>query len=485
MTSRQPEPACLSDAQIDALEFGRRRNPGYHDEVDRLFGFLTPAGCRVLEIGCGTGRLLAGLRPSYGLGIDMADDKIRAARQLHANRPELEFRTARAEDLSELPGPSLEKPFDYIILSDLLPLLHDVDSVLAQLKVAVGPNTRLLVGFHSNLWRPVMWLATKLGRRQPDPQYNWLSSQDIKNLLYIAGFEVVKQEGRTLLPLRIPGLRWLCNRLLAKMPLFGSLCLTWTIVARPAPKPQASEGTEAPSVSVLIPTRNERGNIEGAFTRTPRMGRWTELVFVDGYSNDGTIEEIERCTRKYGENWHRVVLLHQAGHGKGDAVRHGFAACQGDILMILDSDLTMPPEELPKYYQAIVAGRGEMINGSRLVYPMQSQAMRFLNMIANVLFARLFTWLLGQPITDTLCGTKVLWREDYDRIADNRSYFGEFDPFGDFDLLFGAARLSRKIVSLPIHYADRQYGDIKIQRWRHGLLLLRMSLVAFRKLKLS
>lgn len=483
--STSQSPIFLSDAELARLEFGRRRNPAYHQELDRLFGFLTPAGSRVLEVGCGTGRLLARLRPSYGLGIDVSEEKIIAARQLHAEHPELEFRTGRAEELATLLGDAAEQPFDYVILSDLLPLLHDVDTVLAQLQPAIGPKTRVIVGFHSNLWRPVLRLATWLGLRQPDPQYNWLSSQDIKNLLYIAGYEVVKQEGRTLLPLRVPGLQWVFNRFLAKMPLFGPLCLSWAIIARPSPQPLPTEGPEAPSVSVLIPTRNEKGNIEGAFTRTPKMGKWTELVFVDGYSDDGTIEEIERCIRKYGHEWHRVVLLHQTGKGKGDAVRTGFAACKGDILMILDSDLTMPPEELPKYYHAIVAGRGEMINGSRLVYPMQSQAMRFLNMIANVFFARLFTWLLGQPITDTLCGTKVLWREDYDLIAANRAFFGEFDPFGDFDLLFGAARLSRRIVSLPIHYADRQYGDIKIDRWRHGLLLLQMSLVAFRKLKLS
>jgi glycosyltransferase involved in cell wall biosynthesis len=256
-------------------------------------------------------------------------------------------------------------------------------------------------------------------------------------------------------------------------------------VARPAPRPLPAAGPEAPSVSIVIPTRNERENIEGAFTRTPQMGRWTELVFVDGDSSDGTLEEIERCSRVHGHNWKRVVIQRQRSHGKGDAVRQGFSACEGDILMILDSDLTMPPEELPKYYSALVAGRGELINGSRLVYPMERQAMRFLNMIANVFFARLFTWLLGQPVTDTLCGTKVMWRRDYEEIARNRSFFGEFDPFGDFDLLFGAARLNRRIVSLPIHYADRKYGEIKINRWRHGLLLLRMSLVAFTKLKLS
>jgi glycosyltransferase involved in cell wall biosynthesis len=275
------------------------------------------------------------------------------------------------------------------------------------------------------------------------------------------------------------------NRFLAKMPFFNFFCLTWMIVARPRPKVHPVTDTAAePTVSVLIPTRNEKGNIEDAFTRTPKMGKWTELIFVDGNSDDGTVEEINRCIEKYGNQWQRAELFMQNGKGKGNAVRQGFDQCKGDILMILDSDLTMPPEELPKYYEAIVSGKGDFINGCRLVYPMETKAMRFLNMIANHFFARLFTWLLGQNIKDTLCGTKVLWRRDYERIAANRSYFGDFDPFGDFDLLFGASRLNHKIVDMPIRYRERCYGDIKINRWQHGLLLLRMSLIAFRKLKL-
>lgn len=199
----------------------------------------------------------------------------------------------------------------------------------------------------------------------------------------------------------------------------------------------------------------------------------------------GIYEAIEEGIRQHESEWERCILLKQTGKGKGQAVRQGFDECRGDILMILDSDLTMPPEELPKYYDALVSNKGEFINGSRLVYPMENQAMRFLNMIANKAFAILFTWLLGQPVKDTLCGTKVLWRRDYLSIAKNRHYFGDFDPFGDFDLLFGASKLNLKIVDMPVRYRDRTYGDIKISRWTHGWLLLRMCWIAMQKLKLS
>jgi glycosyltransferase involved in cell wall biosynthesis len=181
-----------------------------------------------------------------------------------------------------------------------------------------------------------------------------------------------------------------------------------------------------------------------------------------------------------------ITLLHQGdGIGKGDAVRKGFAAATGDVLMILDADLTVPPEDLPKFFEALTSGKGEFINGTRLVYPMERQAMRTLNHLGNKFFSLAFTWLLEQRFRDTLCGTKVLFRRDYERIAANRHYFGDFDPFGDFDLIFGASRLNLRIVEVPVRYRERTYGVTNISRFRHGWLLLRMCLVAFRKLKLN
>jgi SAM-dependent methyltransferase len=472
----------FTEKQIASLESKRRKNPGYYREIDRACTFVVPEGVRVLELGCATGKLLAATRPSYGLGIDTDEKQIEAALHIHGDQSKLEFQVGSVEEVDF----SGMEPFDYIIMSDILALLRDVQKTLTRLQAVCTAHTRLIITYHSNVWRPVLALATLLGRRSPDPSYNWLSTHDIENLLALSGFEAVTHFGRTLLPVRLPGLNWIMNRLLAKMPVFNWFCLTWMIVARPCPPVGPDkERYDEPTVSVLIPTRNEKGNIEEAFTRTPKMGKWTELVFVDGNSDDGTVEEIKRCIEKYGRQWHQVVLLNQSGKGKGQAVRQGFAECQGEILMIMDSDLTMPPEELPKYYEAIVSGKGEFINGCRLVYPMEKKAMRFLNMVANHFFARLFSWLLGQRVKDTLCGTKVLWRHDYERIAANRSYFGDFDPFGDFDLLFGASRFNHKIIDMPIRYRERSYGEIKISRWQHGWLLLRMSLVAFRKLKLS
>jgi len=268
--------------------------------------------------------------------------------------------------------------------------------------------------------------------------------------------------------------RWI-NRWIG--PLLPWACLTVFGIARPRRDPRSAPLT----VSVVIPARNEAGNIEAAVLRTPEMGSGTELIFVEGNSSDDTWEKIQQIAAAHPER--RIRTLRQSGRGKGDAVRAGFAVAQGDLFMILDADLTVPPEELPKFYEAIVSGRAEFANGSRLVYPMEKKAMQFLNMCANKVFGILFSWLLGQHVKDTLCGTKVLRRSDYARIAANRAYFGDFDPFGDFDLLFGAARLNLKIADIPIRYRDRTYGSTNIHRWRHGWLLLRMVLFAARKLK--
>lgn len=452
----------------------RRRHRAYYDEIARLYRFWIPPGARVLEVGCGTGDLLAQVRPAFGVGIDWSPAMVRIAR---AKYPHLHFAVADAEALS------LRGTFDYVILSDLLGYVEDVQAVLEQVRSVCAPHTRVVLNFYNALWEPAIWLGEKLRWKFPASIRNWLSLQDVENLLYLTSFEVVARGRRLLFPLRIPLLSSILNRWALLLPGVRRLGLIQWCVARPMPWEDHPPGPP-PSVSVVVPVRNEAGNIEEIFQRVPEMGAWTELVFVDGASTDGTVEAIEACRVRYPER--RVQLIHQgAPLGKADAVRKGFAAARGDVLMILDGDLTVPPEDLPKFYEALVRGRGEFINGSRLVYPMEKGAMRFFNLLGNKFFSMAFTWLLQQPIKDTLCGTKVLYRRDYDRIRSLRGYFGDFDPFGDFELLFGAAKLGLRIVDLPIRYQERTYGTTKIHRWRHGWLLLRMCLVALWRLRLG
>lgn len=441
---------------------------GYRDLLARYYNLLIPAEASVLEVGCGAGELLAHLRARRRVGVDLSPRQIEAARE---RVPAAEFHVMAGEEME------IADTFDVIIVSDTLNLAADVQALLDRIARCSHADTRLIINFQNSLWRPWFSLAEFLGLRSAQPQSSWLASSDVLNLLHLAGWNPLTLQGRILFPVPVPGLNLLFNRWLA--PLLQWFCLTYFVVAR---RVRASATSPSPAtVSVVIPARNEAGNIEAAVRRTPVMGASTELIFVEGHSCDDTWAEIQRVAVAHPER--RIKMLQQPGKGKGDAVRAGFAVATGDILMILDADLTMPPEELPKFHAIIASGQAEFANGCRLVYPMDEKAMQFLNLCANKAFGLIFTWLLGQPVKDTLCGTKVLRRAHYERIAANRAYFGDFDPFGDFDLLFGAARLNLKIADVPIRYKERTYGTTNIQRWKHGWLLLRMVAFAARKLK--
>jgi len=463
---------------IAALREETTRFRGYYqDQIKRLISSLvTPRGS-LLEVGCGLGDLLAELRSDRRVGIDLSPKMIAAAKRRH---PELELHLADAAAV-DLPS-KLGAPFDTILLTDVVGLLDDVQLAFERLTPLLAPGGRVIVTYYSFGWAPLLKLGELLGMKTSWPEQNWLSMVDIENLLSLADLEVVRRGTDVLVPADVPLVASVANRVAAKLPVVKEASLVSYFVARYQPRTLPAE---LPSVSVISACRNERGNIEAVISRTPVMGSHTELIFVDGNSEDGTQAEIEAQIRAY-KGPLSIRLIHQGdGKGKGDAVRRGFAAAKNDVFMILDTDLTVPPEDLPKFYRALVTEKGDFINGVRLVYPMEGQAMRFLNLVGNKFFSVALSWLLEQPIKDSLCGTKVLRREAYQKIADNRAYFGEFDPFGDFDLLFGAARLNLKIIDLPVRYRARTYGDTKISRFSSGWLLLKMTAFGFRKLRMG
>ncbi|MEI6414443.1 MAG: glycosyltransferase [Pseudomonadota bacterium] len=369
---------------------------------------------------------------------------------------------------------------DFLLLNGTVHYAQDVQGLMEQLQGALPPKTRVILIYYNSLWRPLTQLASWIGIRSQLPEQNWIATEDIANLCRLADFEIIRHDRRVLLPLWIPLLSHFVNRYLAPLPLFSGACLVKMAIIRPKKPVAWLLGT--PSVSVVVAARNEAGNIARLVERLPKMGPADELIFVEGGSTDETWSEIIRIQEQY-RGQVEILATRQDGTGKGDAVRKGFSLATREILMILDADMTVPPEELPKFYAAMTRNHGEFINGSRLVYPMERQAMRFFNILGNGFFAFAFSFLLGQRFKDTLCGTKVLTRENYEKLAQCRSYFGDFDPFGDFDLIFGAARMGLQITELPVHYKDRTYGDTNIQRWRHGAILLAMTWFAARKLK--
>ena len=443
-----------------------------HHDLQAALARLIPADASVLEVGCGEGDLLAALPNARRQGIDYLPETIARARARH---PEIPFEVG---DAIAPPGDLVPRA-DAVVCDRLCHSVLDVKALLAGLKRRLAPEGRIYLTAFSYLWEVPVRLAELGGLKRPAPQANWLSDADFRNLYDITGLEVVRFEDRLLLPVDVPAVGPALNRYLVRAPAMNTASLYRIYVLR-------DRGVTAPlrkaSVSVVVPTRNEAGNVAAAAARTPVTGTSTELIFVEGHSTDDTWAAIQRTVATY-DGPLKLRAFQQTGKGKGDAVRLGFAHATGDVLMILDADLTVPPEDLPSFYEVLAGGHADYVQGTRLVYPMEPGAMRFFNKLGNVAFSELFTYLLQQPIKDTLCGTKVLWRKDYERIAAARSYFGDFDPFGDFDLIFGAARLNLKIAEIPVRYRDRTYGETNISRWKHGWLLLRMSAVAARKIK--
>ncbi|MSU73827.1 glycosyltransferase [Candidatus Kaiserbacteria bacterium] len=458
------------DTQASERMAWQKRNSYYHDSLQAFIGFLVPRGSSVLHVGADSPSLLNLLAPKRGLGIHSSAHVIEQVNK-QGILPALSFTQAELADV--------EGVFEYVVISDLLGYVDDIETLLREASERISWRGRVVVTQHSALWGPVLRLASALGLRVPYRTENWISRADLENFAHLAGLEVVRSGTRMLFPKHVPLVSTFFNTYLANIFPFTRLGLYHYVVLR---KQDARSPIANPSLSIVVPARNEAGMIDTILRDLTALDCMTELIFVEGHSSDKTYEAIERAVSGYkGDK--KILYTKQSGKGKGDAVRKGFDMATSDIITIFDADMTVPAADMLKFYRAILENRGDFINGSRLVYPLEKQSMQFLNFLANKFFGLAFSWLLSSKLKDTLCGTKMLWREDYKEIQAGRSFFGDFDPFGDFDLLFGASKLNRKIIDLPVHYGERTYGTTNIQRWRHGWLLLKMVVFAMRKIK--
>lgn len=456
------------DTHAPQRAWWRKRNAFYYRDVESFIRFLVPLGSTVLHAGSDSPSLLTKLAPQRGLGIHPSASTVAQIGPVHGP---LSYRTCDLADVADM--------FDYVVFSDILGHVDDVETVLSEASNRIPWNGRIVVTQYNALWEPILSLATVLGLRMPAVKQSWLSGGDLENFARLAGLEAVRRGTRVLVPFYIPLVSTFFNKYLGNIFPFTRLGLYHYLVLR---KQNARIPSEKPTLSIVVPARNEAGMIDTIVRDLTALDCMTELIFVEGHSNDKTYEAIERAVSRYtGDK--KILYTKQSGKGKGDAVRKGFDMATSDIITIFDADMTVPAADMPKFYCAIMENRGDFINGSRLVYPLEKQSMRFLNFLGNKFFSLAFSWLLGTRIKDTLCGTKMLWYEDYQAIQRGRSFFGDFDPFGDFDLLFGASKLNRKIIDLPVHYGERTYGTTNIQRWRHGWLLLKMVVFAMRKIK--
>ncbi|HUI75994.1 MAG TPA: glycosyltransferase [Candidatus Acidoferrum sp.] len=446
-----------------------RANRYYYGRLARVLKFIVDPNKRVLDIRCQTGHLLSQLRASYGVGVEISETMVQCAQKLH---PELHFVRSDPEELD------LNDTFDYVLFNHIFDTA-DILSSFECIRRHCTAETQIVVINANQLWEPVLELATRLGLRARFVEPNWVSENDIRGFLKLAGFRPVRKHRLILFPKWIPLLSNFLNGFLARLPGLRRLCLMQVMVARPITEPKREEDV---TVSIVVPCRNEAGNIEATVQRVPPMGRASEILFCDDNSTDRTADEVRRMQKEFPEK--NIRLVDGPGICKAENVWAGFRAARGDVLMILDADLSVMPEELPMFLRALISSRGDFVNGSRLVYPMQDRAMRTANIIGNKFFGLAFSFLLDQRIKDTLCGTKVLWRKDWLRMEPNLGTWGKRDLWGDYELLFGASKLHLEIVEVPVHYQERVHGVTKMTKvFANGLRMLQICFHAWFRLE--
>jgi len=444
-------------------------NRYYYDRMKRLLRFIVEPRKRVLDLRCETGYLLAALEPSYGVGVEISDAMVEVAQELH---PQLRFVRSDVETLE------LNETFDYILFNHVFDTV-DVLRAFERIRRHCTQETQIVIVNYNFIWQPLLGLASRIGLRSKFVEPNWVSENDVRGFLKLAGFRPVRKHRLLLFPKKVPLLSGLMNEFLARLPGLRKLCLMQVMVARPMAEPKHEEDL---TVSVVVPCRNEVGNVRHAVERIPTMGAHTEILFCDDKSTDGTANEVRRVQALYPEK--DIRLVEGPGICKAENVWSGFREARGDVLMILDADLTVMPEELPMFLRALATSRGEFVNGSRLVYPMPELAMKFANVIGNKFFGLVFSFLLDQRIKDTLCGTKVLWRKDWLRMERNLGTWGIKDMWGDYELLFGASKLHLEIIEVPVHYQERIHGVTKMTRvFSNGLRMLRICWHAAKRLE--
>jgi hypothetical protein len=458
----QDATAANRDKWIHANEY-------FYDCLKRVLQLIVEPGKRVLAVRCETGHLLASVMPEYGVGVEIGEAMVEYARTQH---PTLHFVKSDPENLD------LHDQFDYVLFDHIFDTV-DILRSFERIRQHCTAETQVVVINYNHLWQPILQLASKLGLRSKFVEPNWVSENDIRGFLKLAGFRPVRKHRLLLFPKSVPLVSTFLNRLIARLPGLRRLCLMQVMVARPVPEPLNERNL---TVSVVIPCRNEKDNIAPAVERIPALGQQSEILFCDDKSTDGTADEVRRMQALYPER--EIRLIEGPGICKAENVWTGFRAARGDVLMILDADLAVMPEELPMFLRALASRRGDFINGSRLIYPMQHNAMKFANEIGNKLFGLLFSFLLDQRIKDTLCGTKVLWRKDWIRMEKTLGSWGIKDLWGDYELLFGASKLHLEIVEVPVHYQERIHGVTKMTRvFANGLRMLGICWHAWSRLE--
>lgn len=442
-------------------DYWKKKNAYYYSTIKTFISRIIPEGSSVLEVGCGTGEILATTKPQRGVGIDISKKMVELASQKF---PQYTFIHSPIEDLQ------LGEKFDYIVMIDVVDHVHDVMDVFHSLYRFCHSETQVILTTINPWWDPILSVMEKFGAKMPEGPHNFIEKRNLTKMLELMDFSISYSGYMLLFPKKIPVLSFLANSIGTRMWGIQKMSAVQYMLIHPMVKNDIDLRL---GCSVIIPCYNEQDNIEEAIRRTPQMGRETEIIVVNDCSTDNTAQKVRDLQSRYPN---LKLVDYSPNRGKGYAVRKGFEAATQEVLMILDADISTPPEELPRFFDPLNKGICQFVNGTRMVYPMENQAMRTLNLFGNKIFGFIMSFVTQQNLTDTLCGTKAFYKKDLKMIK-----WG-LDKWGDFDLLFGAARTGKKIMEVPVHYMTRKSGESKMRSFRHGVHLLRACYLGFKEL---
>ena len=359
---------------------------------------------------------------------------------------------------------TINKKYQRIILTDVVENYDDVFALLNIVSNLLTIDGKLIISSINTKYLILSRTLEFLKLKDSNENTSYIHVKKIRNITSGVGLEYQKFYTKQLFPFSFFYVGNVINKIMEIISFQLNLGIKTYIIFRPAIITNSKN-----SKSIIIPAKNEEGNLVELVSRIPKFEN-TEIIFSYGKSKDNTLKVMKQITQS--NKLFKFKLVKQTKNGKANAVWEALNVVENDLIAILDADISVDPETLSDFFDIIEKNNADFVNGTRLIYDMEKNSMRFLNRIGNRFFQFFISKIIKEALTDSLCGTKVFKKSYLNDLYFWQNIFGKKDPFGDFDLIFAAAYSGQKIVEMPIVYRERKYGTTQIARFKDGFKLL-------------